>query len=423
MDVYLGLGSNIGDRAKNLSQAINFLKKNNISIIKISPIVETPALLLEGSPYNWNKPFLNLVLLCKINKDPESFLTDIKNIEKKLGRKDNKRWSPREIDIDILSWGNKLLSTKKLTIPHPKLHERNFVLTPLLSLKPRLKLPGINKNIIQLSEDIDNHIPLWMGILNITPDSFSDGGIYKNIFDIEKKIDDMIENSVNIIDIGGESTRPNAKEVSPEKEWERIYPVLQLLLNKKKNNLFFPLLSIDTYHPETAIKAINIGVDLINDVSGLTNIEMQNIARNSNQDWVAMHNIGIPANKNKIITGKTTKEIKKNLEDWLTQNIKNWEKAGIDLNRIIFDPGIGFGKDANQSYKILSTIGSFKKYGLRILVGHSRKSFLNDLIGSGNRDSSTLGISMKLLQQKVDILRVHNIGLHTEAYKAWQRIY
>ena len=150
---------------------------------------------------------------------------------------------------------------------------------------------------------------------------------------------------------------------------------------------------------------------------------MQNIARNSNQDWVAMHNIGIPANKNKIITGKTTKEIKKNLEDWLTHNIKNWEKAGIDLNRIIFDPGIGFGKDANQSYKILSTIGSFKKYGLRILVGHSRKSFLNDLIGSGNRDSSTLGISMKLLQQKVDILRVHNIGLHTEAYKAWQRIY
>ncbi|MBI80238.1 MAG: dihydropteroate synthase [Pseudomonadota bacterium] len=419
MDIYLGLGSNLGDRKNNLSKAIYLLEKSGVLILKISPIIETPALLIEDSPSDWDLPFLNLVVFCRVTKDPELFFLDIQKIESQLGRVNNKKWSPRSIDIDILTWGNKIISSKNLRIPHPKIKERNFVLTPLLSLNPKLKIPGIKKNIIDLSTSIENHIPLWMGIINITPDSFSDGGAYKNIDDINNRINRMVENGVNIIDIGGESTRPNAKIISSDEEWERIFPMLQLLKEKRKHNVLYPHISVDTYHPETAIKAIELGVEIINDVSGLTTPEMQDVAKNSKQDWIAMHNLGIPANKDKIIADESLDKINETIDKWLIKNIKIWEKSGIDLSRIIFDPGIGFGKNSTQSYKILSCVGRFKKYGLRVLVGHSRKSFLNNISkNQKNKDIETLGISMKLLKQKVDILRVHNVEIHTRAYRS-----
>jgi 2-amino-4-hydroxy-6-hydroxymethyldihydropteridine diphosphokinase/dihydropteroate synthase len=423
MDIYLGLGSNLGDRRKNISEAIRLLERSGVTILKISPIIETPALLIEDSPSEWDLPFLNIVIFCRVSKDPELLYLEIKKVESQLGRVNNKKWSPRSIDIDILTWGDKIISSENLSIPHPKLKERNFVLTPLLSLNPKLRIPGINKNIIDLSTSLENHIPLWMGILNITPDSFSDGGIYKNIDDINNKINKMVESGVNIIDIGGESTRPNAQIISSDEEWERISPVLQLIKEKKENNLLYPFISVDTYHPETAIKAIELDVEIINDVSGLTNPEMQEVAKTSKQDWIVMHNLGIPANKEKIIADESLDKINQTIDEWLIRNIKIWEKSGIDLSRIIFDPGIGFGKNSSQSYKILSCVGRFKKHGLRTIVGHSRKSFLNNIsINKKNKDVETLGISMKLLKQKVDILRVHNVKIHTQAYRSWLKI-
>ena len=199
--------------------------------------------------------------------------------------------------------------------------------------------------------------------------------------------------------------------------------MLQLLKKKRKDNILYPHVSVDTYHPETAIKAIELGVEIINDVSGLTTPEMQDVAKNSKQDWIAMHNLGIPANKDKIIADESLDKINETIDKWLIKNIKIWEKSGIDLSRIIFDPGIGFGKNSTQSYKILSCVGRFKKYGLRVLVGHSRKSFLNNISkNQKNKDIETLGISMKLLKQKVDILRVHNVEIHTQAYRSWLKV-
>ena len=127
MDIYLGLGSNLGDRKNNLSKAIYLLEKSGVLILKISPIIETPALLIEDSPSDWDLPFLNLVVFCRVTKDPELFFLDIQKIESQLGRVNNKKWSPRSIDIDILTWGNKIISSKNLRIPHPKIKERNLV--------------------------------------------------------------------------------------------------------------------------------------------------------------------------------------------------------------------------------------------------------------------------------------------------------
>jgi len=182
--VYLGLGSNLGDRKKNLQSAIEALTESGVAVCRHSPAIETPALLPDGAPWEWNKPFLNLAVECDLSCSPQQLLDTIHNIQNKQGRDNSKRWSPRPIDIDILLWGNEIIHTNTLTIPHRDLHLRHFVLTPLIALAPELTIPGRgDKTLLQWSYELPHHIPLWMGIINVTPDSFSDGGKHHHIDD------------------------------------------------------------------------------------------------------------------------------------------------------------------------------------------------------------------------------------------------
>ncbi len=423
MQTYLGLGSNIGDRRENLRRGIAALENDGVIVQRVSPVVESPALLPPDAPADWNLPFLNIVIDAQSHDEPQALRDKIKAIEDSLGRSRGNRWAPRALDIDILLWGDEHIDTETLTIPHRDVHRRSFVLAPLLALAPQLRLPGRGeKTLLDWSRTLDDHIPLWMGIINVTPDSFSDGGAFTDWAAVQPQLEAMLDAGVNIVDIGAESTRPGAEPITAAEEWQRLEPILAPLQERLSGDPLRPLVSVDTYHPETARLALERDVDVINDVSGLTNPTMIELARSSGADWVAMHSLSVPVDKQRTLTAGENACAA--VEAWLAERLDEWDAAGLDLDRVIFDPGVGFGKDALQSLGLLRSAGKFRRFGLRVLVGHSRKSFFGSLTGASaaDRDLATLGASLALCAQGVDILRVHNVPLHAEAYRGWSHV-
>jgi dihydropteroate synthase/2-amino-4-hydroxy-6-hydroxymethyldihydropteridine diphosphokinase len=421
MAIFLGLGSNVGDRRAELSAAIAALERSGVAIVRVSPIVESPALLPPGAPPEWNLPFLNLVLECRPDVGRDELLKRIKAIERERGRAvGGDRWAPRPIDIDILIWNDECRSDAALTVPHASIAERNFVLAPLLALEPSLVIPdGAGKTVLQHVRALSNHIPLWMGIVNLTPDSFSDGGELASWGSIEAHLDRMWEAGAQIIDLGAESTRPGAAQLTAAEELHRLVPVLERVLAKFRPQRLRPLISVDTYHTETAARALALGVDIINDVGGLTAPAMLELAATHAADWVAMHHVSLPADPSRTLP--VDADVGAAVERWLEERLTVWTRAGLSLDRILFDPGIGFGKNSLQSLALLRDIRRFHKYGLRCLVGHSRKSFMQSF-GSHDAhelDLATVGASLRLCQQGVDVLRVHNVPLHAAAYRGW----
>ena len=389
MRVYLGLGSNLGDRREHLARAIDALEARRIDIRRVSPVVESPALLPDSAPSDWNRPFLNLVLDCAAECTPEQLRLWIDEIQSAFGRINTSHWSPRPIDIDILLWGRDCIATERLTIPHRDLTRRSFVLAPLAALAPRLTVPGGDgrHDARALHRARTSH-PVVDGIVNVTPDSFSDGGRFMDWPRIEPHVEAMIEAGVHIIDVGGESTRPGAAEVDPEQEWSRVSPVIERLVERLAGDRPRPLLSLDTRHAEVAAKGLELGVDIVNDVSGLTCPDMVALARDADCDWVAMHHVTIPADPQ--ITLPDDEDPFDAVEAWLLRRMEAWDAAGLNLERIIFDPGIGFGKNRLQSLRLLRRAGEFRRHGLRVLVGHSRKSFMKSFMAKTSMHATSL---------------------------------
>ncbi len=422
MAIYLALGSNQGDRRENLRMAVAALAGESVAVERISAVVESPALLPDDALPDWNSPFLNLVARCRSPLPPSELLTALKRIESRLGRSDPRRWSPRPIDIDILLYDDRILDTDELRVPHPGLPERAFFLTPLAALDPGLVIPGIGRSALELARRAQQRIPLWMGIVNVTPDSFSDGGSNQDWAAAEQTIEAMLGSGVHILDFGAESTRPGATPLSAGDEWRRLDSILRPTLSMLSGDPLRPLISVDTYHASVAENALALGVDMINDVGGLTDPGMVALAGAGGADFVAMHNLGLPAARERMLAGDASAVDQ--VEAWLDAQLERWRAAGLDHDRVIFDPGIGFGKNPLQSLDLLRNIDRFHGKGLRLLVGHSRKSFMQGFAGRENseRDLVTIGASLALCEQRADILRVHNVSDHVTAYRGWSHL-
>lgn len=409
--IYLALGSNLDNKIDNILKVIEGLKTYNIKIIEISPIYETPALLLKNSPSDWNKTFQNCILKIDTNIEPLELLKICKKIESDLGRDFSTKWAPRPIDIDIIFYKNQNINFDNLQIPHKEIYNRSFVLDPLSFIYPEKA-----KDYYKIG-----HQPLIMGILNITPDSFSDGGKYDNFEEFKKTFTLWEQNQVQIIDIGAESTRPGAEPLQAEEELKRLETVFDFVKNYEFNAIR-PLLSIDTYHYKTAKKAIENGFDIVNDVSGLSDEKMVELAKgNENIKFVFMHNLGIPSDKSVVIP--ENKNVTEEVKIWLENKLNLLEKENIRKDQMIFDIGIGFGKTPSQSLQLLQNIKEFHKYGVKILVGHSRKSFMKIFSNAEakDRDFETIAISLKLMQD-VDVLRVHTPLEHKRAFMGFEHL-
>jgi dihydropteroate synthase len=238
-----------------------------------------------------------------------------------------------------------------------------------------------------------------MGIVNITPDSFSDGGRNLNPQKALETIARMERDGADIIDIGAESTRPGATALTQTEEWKRLADVLPDVANITQ-------FSIDTRHPKTAAKAIKLGADWVNDVSGFSNPDMIEAVRGYDCRLVVMHSLSVPADKNVILP--LDADPVELLMDWADMRFAELEKAGIERSQLIFDPGIGFGKNAQQSLTIINGAEKLKELGVPLLFGHSRKSFMGGEAG----DEETLRLSQLLADKGVDYLRVHNVKRH-----------
>ncbi len=420
--LYLGLGSNLGHRRDNLRRAIAGLRRFGITLQRVSPVVESPAWLPALAPEDWNRPFLNVVLEAKFNGTLNDCLQATKALQRAMQPPPASRWAPREIDIDLLLWGDTAIDTPELTLPRPELTELNFLLTPLLHLNPGLRIPGKEAHTVLEWTRNTTPIPLWMAIVNLTPDSFSDGGELNDWKRLEPHLTALLRAGAQIIDLGAESTRPGAQPLSAALEWARLAPALERIQQHLGDDPLRPQLSVDTYHPEVAERALAAGVDIINDVGGLSDPAMLALARSGGATWIAMHQLGLPADRQHVLPADTDPVAA--VEQWLGERLEQWQAAGIAVERIILDPGIGFGKTGAQSLALLQQTGRLRNHGLRLLIGHSRKSHLRNFAwGSrAERDYATVGASLALCQQGVDILRVHNVELHTAAYRGWSHV-
>lgn len=259
------------------------------------------------------------------------------------------------------------------------------------------------------------HRPKIVGILNLTPDSFSDGGRFNNINNAILQTKKMLEDGADIIDIGAESTRPNAKILTAKDEISRLENILPQIIHavkifNKKNNKNIET-SIDSYHFETIKFAHENGINIINDVSGLIDENIISYIAKYQLTTILMHNLAIHANPEIIINRELN--VFDEIILWAKKKISYLQQQNIKLSQLIFDPGIGFAKDSKQSIRIIKNIENYKILGLKIYVGHSRKSFLDHINFDDNsitdRLQKTLLITKYLASKKVDYIRVHDV--------------
>jgi 2-amino-4-hydroxy-6-hydroxymethyldihydropteridine diphosphokinase/dihydropteroate synthase len=424
MTVLLGLGSNLGDRRAALERALQLLGEHGVRLTRVSPAVESPALLPAGAPSAWNRPFLNIAVECATEAGPGELLTILKGIEASVGRADAPRWAPRPIDLDILLYGDEQIANERLTIPHPGLTVRPFVLASLAAIAPARVIPGTTgMSVLTAYRRLASALPLWMGIVNLTPDSFSDGGRHSDWPAVEATVERMTAAGAGWVDLGAESTRPGATTLTADGEWQRLAPILERVVERTSARRLRPGISVDTYHPEVARRAIDSGADAINDVSGLTDPAMIELAASSpSVDWFAMHHVSIPADPSRTLDEDLSAVDQ--VDAWLTDRLATWTRAGLDVDRIVFDPGIGFGKTPLQSLELLRGIEQFVRNDLRVLVGHSRKSFMQPIGGDDTHslDLLTIGASVDLARRGVDVLRVHNVEDHVAAFRGFAHV-
>jgi len=263
--------------------------------------------------------------------------------------------------------------------------------------------------------------PKIVGILNLTPDSFSDGGKYFNEETALFHLTEMMLSGVDIVDIGAESTRPNAQILQAREEISRLENILPKLISAVKN--FNKIhhkniqTSIDSYHLETIIFAHKIGVEIINDVSGLIDEKIIDYIAQNNLTAILMHNLAIHSNPDLIVNRDLN--VVDEIINWGQQKIAYLTSKKIQKSQLIFDPGIGFAKNSTQSIRILKNINALRVLDLPIYVGHSKKSFLDAInIPSQpnlDRTAKTLILSQYLAQKNVDYLRVHDVKENIEA--------
>jgi dihydropteroate synthase len=388
------------------------------------------------------------------NLEPHALLKRLKWVEHELGRNFSEaRNGPRPVDLDVIfldeidentaALTSIAIDTSDLVVPHPLMQERAFVLVPLVEVAGAAYVhPTLNSTIHELLKDLYRqstssdqaairvlclprgrtlsfHETIIMGILNVTPDSFSDGGKWNSSVDaaVEHALR-MEEEGAGIIDIGGESTRPGASEIPIEEQIRRTVPVIQSI--RKETDI--PI-SIDTRHAAVARAAIEAGADIVNDVSGGTfDKDMLPTVAALRVPVILMHMRGTPESMQNMTEYDNVVD---DVIAALLERSKAAELAGIPRWLQVMDPGIGFAKDQVGNLQLLKNLSKIRNEleNLPILLGNSRKGFIGKLTGATNpeaRDFGTIGSNIAALclggsEIGCDILRVHNVKAAKDA--------
>ncbi|XP_034688558.1 folate synthesis bifunctional protein, mitochondrial [Vitis riparia] len=454
-EVVIALGSNVGNRVDNFNEALQLMKKSGMHITRHGCLYETEPVYVTDQPL-----FLNSAVRGITKLGPHELLRVLKKIEKDMGRTDGIRYGPRPIDLDILFYGKFRVNSEILTIPHERIWERPFVMAPLMDVMGSAmesdtvaswhsfsKLSGglfesweklggeslIGKNGLKRVLPTGNVLWDWslktsmMGILNLTPDSFSDGGKFQSVEAAVSQVRLMILEGADIIDIGAQSTRPMASRLSAQEELDRLIPVLDAVL--KMPEVEGKLLSVDTFHSEVASEAIGKGAHIVNDVSaGQLDPNMLDVVAGLKVPYVAMHMRGNPStmqNSENLQYDNVCKQVASELY----LRVRDAELSGIPAWRIIIDPGIGFSKNTEHNLDILMGLPNIrtelagKSLALShapMLIGPSRKRFLGDICArpaAAERDPATIAAVTAGVLGGANIVRAHNVKDNLDAVK------
>ena len=346
-----------------------------------------------------------------------------------------KKYYTRVCNFYYGSISKKLVKQKKtlslngnaeLSFDHIEILSRNY--KKKIHIKEIKKLSKFLKNkinkdikiIIKKNKNFSNfnfkNTPNIMGILNLTPDSFSDGGKFNKRSLAFRQATLLYKNGANIVDVGGESTRPGSKIVKSTIEWNRIFPTIKKFSKKIA-------LSLDTRKSEIMDKGIKIGVKLINDISGLKYDKKSiNVLKKYNTPFVILHIQGTPTT---MQINPKYKNVLFDIYDFFEERIKYVRANGIKHNNIIVDPGIGFGKNLKHNMKLISNISIFHSLGFPILLGVSRKRFIKDVSGKNDtkeRSGGTISASLFSMMQGVQILRVHDVNNIIQGIKVFKKL-
>ena len=406
--IYLSIGSNLGNRWENLTNAVTLLKKRLFKNLQCSIVLETECILPDGAPLDWDLPFLNMIIWGECDLTPEDLLIALKKIEHEIGRpKIYEKWAPRLIDLDILVIDGITINTPDLKIPHPEIINRPFLQHLLALINPLQFNYGETEKCFSKSFVL---FPKLVGIVNITPDSFSDGGKYFNADAAIAQALDLASDGAVIVELGSQSTRPGAKILTPEDEYNRLKPVLNGLheyMQKGKIRI-----SIDSFCTTVIQKILNNHpITWVNDVKGKLDDSTLRLIASNGCGIALMHSLSVPPKKDLVISLNVDPVTV--VKDWAIKNINHLQTLGFSEDKIIIDPGIGFGKSVYQNIWLMRHLESFANLACQIMVGHSRKSFMTTFTNqkAQDRDIETIAISA-LIQNKTDYLRVHNVRDH-----------
>ena len=315
--------------------------------------------------------------------------------------------------------GNKLISFDTIEIISRK-NSKLINIKEIRNLKPSLR-KKINTDISNIKrKKIFKGLkfktsPILMGVINMTPDSFSDGGKYNKINSALERAKYFIKKGCQIIDVGGESTRPGAKEINLNNEWKRIEGFF------KKTKKLNCLISLDTRKSKIMDLASKYKVDLVNDVSGLNyDTDTINFLRKTKKPFVIHHSKGSPKTMQKK---PNYKNVLLDIYDFFENKLKTINRNGIKHSNIILDPGIGFGKNLKHNITLLKHVSIFHSLGYPVMYGISRKRFIKDLVGlndSKERIGGTISSCIYLMMQGVQILRVHDFNEVNQALKVFR---
>ena len=323
--------------------------------------------------------------------------------------------------ISLPVGGNKLISFDTIEIiSRTKKKKINIKKIKELPKSIKKKVLGDINNICKIKKfpklNFEN-LPILMGVVNITPDSFSDGGKYNSKASAKKQIDKLINDGAKIIDIGGESTRPGSEEVTAAKEWIRVKKVLNHI---KFKNIF---VSLDTRKSFVMKNASDFKLNLINDVSGLSyDKETINFLKESKLPFVLHHMKGSPKNMQR---NPKYENVLLDIYDYFDEKLRVIRKAGIKHKNIVLDPGIGFGKNLKHNITLINNISIFHSLGYPLMLGLSRKRFIKDLSGkndSKERIGGTVSSSIFSMLKGVQILRVHDVNEVSQGIKVFKKL-
>ena len=253
--------------------------------------------------------------------------------------------------------------------------------------------------------------PVLMGILNVTPDSFSDGGEFFSCEAAVARAELMLDEGARIIDVGGESTRPGSDPVSFQEELHRVIPVIRRLLEARPG----VSVSIDTYRASTAEAALDVGARIVNDVTALSDPKMGALVAERGCPVVLMHMLGEPKSMQQ---NPHYEDVVGEVRDFLAARAERAIAAGVAEENIVLDPGIGFGKTLQHNLELLNNLGALVRLGFPVLVGTSRKSFLGKILGSEDAKSrlfGTVASTVLAYERGATLFRVHDVGPNREA--------